>query len=553
MPPAVRRLHTRAILVYLGTIVVPVCALVWLGLQSFERQREALNRLAEDRFRAELAGAARAEAAAALGDPGHPIVTYPFVIERGEVTSPALYAPLPRRTPERLVGAERLLADGRPADALAAYRSVIARRPQDCLALQGVAVSLERLGQREAARDAWRTLALDHPDEQTLSHRPFGIVAAINAGRTEGLAERIAEGRWELPADQAEYFLAQLGVQADSPLFDRVRFARVLHRESVPASRAEIDGVASYDLGQYRLYYRQTAPGRLEGFAADLDWIDDVLGPRVTAQLGLAESGGREALVYGGAIGVVLITLSAGVLLLVQDVTREARTNQLRADFVSGVTHELKTPITLIRLYGETLLRHRELPEGERRESLRIITRESARLGRLIDQVLAFSRVERGDDTYQWQVGDPAPVIAGVIDDYAGWLERSGFELRRDLADALPEVRFDPGALSQAVVNLIDNALKYSGASRTIDVRLRADSARVVFEVEDHGIGIAASEREKVFDRFYRSAKGTGKGGYGLGLYMVSHIVRAHGGRIDVESEVGEGSTFRLTLPVVSS
>jgi signal transduction histidine kinase len=102
-------------------------------------------------------------------------------------------------------------------------------------------------------------------------------------------------------------------------------------------------------------------------------------------------------------------------------------------------------------------------------------------------------------------------------------------------------------------MDLIDNAVKYSGASRTIDVRLRADGPSVVFEIEDCGIGIPPAEREKIFDRFYRSAKGTGRGGYGLGLYMVAHIMRAHGGRVEVASEQGQGSTFRLILPAVPS
>ncbi len=552
MQPAGRRLHGRAILVYLGTIVVPVCALVWLAVQSFERQREALNRLADDRLNAEVDAAAREAAASAFDDPAHPIVKYPFVVERGVVTSPALYAPLPRPAPARLAEADRLLAGGRAEEALAAYRAALAREPDDCLAMQGVAVSLQRLGREDAARRTWRQLAADHSDERTLSGRPFGIVAAINAGDSEGLADEIAGGRWDLAADQAEYFLSELGVPGDSPSFDRVRFARLLHQESVPAGLAEATGVATHNLGPFRLYYRQTAPGRLEGFAADLEWIAKVLEPRVSAELGPAGDSGRDVLVYGGAIGVVFITLSAGLLLLVRDVTREARTNELRAGFVSGVTHELKTPITLIRLYGETLLRHRDLPENERRDSLRVITRESARLGRLVDQVLAFSRVESGDDTYEWQVGDPAPVVAGVIEDYSGWLERGGFELRRELADTLPPVRFDAGALSQAVVNLVDNAVKYSGTSRAIDVRLRADDESVIFEVEDRGIGVPPAERELIFDRFYRSAKATGKGGYGLGLYMVAHIMRAHGGRVEVTGEPGAGSTFRLILPVAA-
>src|SRR6185295_2083151 len=228
------------------------------------------------------------------------------------------------------------------------------------------------------------------------------------------------------------------------------------------------------------------------------------------------------------------------------------RTNRLRSDFVSSVSHELKTPITLVRLYSETLLRHAGLRDEERADFYRIIMRESDRLGRLVNQILAFSRVERGDQTYKLEEGDLASALSGIVEDYRELLERSGFSVRRDLPASTPPVRFDPSALSQAVINLLDNAVKYSGESRDIAVRLDVDDKSVRFEVEDHGVGIAASEQQKIFDRFYRIQNGSGKGGYGLGLFMVRHIMAAHGGRAEVESEPGRGSRFRLVFPVVN-
>lgn len=548
-----RHLRARAILIYVGTIVLPVCVLVWLGLQSFNRQSEALRQLELERFRAALDDELLSEAARAFDDAEHPLVRYRFVIERGVVLEPALYGPLPDSTPAALIDAERLLASGRPAEALRAYRTVAARHPYQSLPLHGIARSLERLGQVDDARAVWLQLADKHPDARTLSHRPFGVVAAINAGRTDGLAEQIAAGRWHLPVDQSEFFLARLGVQDDSPLWDRVHFANLLHRQGLPSVPTDEGDIAGYQLGAWSLYYRRAGVGRLEGFATDTGWIERELSPRVAAAIGVGDSSDRGALVYGSAVGLVLLVLSAGVLLILRDVSREARTSELRADFVSGVSHELKTPITLVRLYGETLLRHHDLPEEERRESLRVIARESARLGRLADQVLAFSRIERGAETYDWQVGDITPVVVGVADDYGSWLERNGFELERDVPAALPDVRFDAGALAQAVLNLIDNAVKYSGHSRWIGLRLATEGDRVLVEVRDRGVGIAEAEQERIFDRFYRSSKGSGKGGYGLGLYMVAHIVRAHGGRVDVRSAVGEGSTFTIVLPTAET
>jgi len=265
------------------------------------------------------------------------------------------------------------------------------------------------------------------------------------------------------------------------------------------------------------------------------------------------DTSGQGLRIYGGAIALVLVILSAGVGLLLRDIAREARTNRLRSDFVSSVSHELKTPITLIRLYSETLLRPDAFREEDRDGFYSIIVRESERLGRLVDRILTFSRVERGDQVYNLEEGDVAPVIARVVEDYREYLERAGFRLERALAPSAPPVRFDAGALSQAVVNLLDNAVKYSGESREIAVRLGAENGCVTLEVEDHGLGIPAAERERIFGRFYRVPNGSGKGGYGLGLFLVRHIMDAHGGRVDVDSEPGRGSRFRLMFPRVEA
>jgi two-component system phosphate regulon sensor histidine kinase PhoR len=139
-----------------------------------------------------------------------------------------------------------------------------------------------------------------------------------------------------------------------------------------------------------------------------------------------------------------------------------------------------------------------------------------------------------------------------MIDDYAEYLQTAGFTLRRELAESLPQVRFDATAVLQAVANLLDNAVKYSGESREITVRLSSREGSAVFEVEDHGPGIPTAEQQKIFERFYRVRNGSGKGGYGLGLFLVRHIMAAHGGSVEVESEPGRGSRFRLVFPVVS-
>lgn len=153
---------------------------------------------------------------------------------------------------------------------------------------------------------------------------------------------------------------------------------------------------------------------------------------RLRNDLNVADTGRQAVAFYGGALAVALLVLSAGMVVLLRDLSRDARMNQLRSDFVNGVTHELKTPITIMRLYGETLLRQRDLGEAERRDFYRVIGRESTRLGRMVDQVLTFSRVERGDIQYDMQDGDLAPVVAGIVDDYSDWLEHVGFKHSAD-------------------------------------------------------------------------------------------------------------------------
>jgi len=548
----VPRLYRRAILIYVATIVAPACGLVWLGVQSFERQRQALATLTAEKLMAETEKKLQAAAEQALTLHGGPAAKYFFTIEHGMVVRPALYAPPPIPVPPEFLEAERQEDMNRPDLALESYRKLLAAHQHDSLALSRIARCLAKLGRQDEARAAWRTLAASYSDERDPSHRPYGIVGAIESGDTAGLYDQIAAGRWELSADQAEYFLTQLDPQRTPPYLEQFRFARELSDQFQPPSALREGEIYNYSFGTWRIFYRVETGDTLSGFVLNQDWVNGTLTPQVQHALGITDTSGQDLRIYGGAIALVLVILSAGVGLLLRDIAREARTNRLRSDFVSSVSHELKTPITLIRLYSETLLRPDAFREEDRDGFYRIIMRESERLGRLVDRILTFSRVERGDQVYNLEEGDVAPVIARVVEDYREYLERAGFRLERALAPSAPPVRFDAGALSQAVVNLLDNAVKYSGESREIAVRLGAENGCVTLEVEDHGLGIPAAERERIFGRFYRVPNGSGKGGYGLGLFLVRHIMDAHGGRVDVDSEPGRGSRFRLTFPKVA-
>jgi len=224
--------------------------------------------------------------------------------------------------------------------------------------------------------------------------------------------------------------------------------------------------------------------------------------------------------------------------------------NRRRADFVSGVSHSLKTPLTLIRLYGETLLYGDEFSVEGRRGFYQIIIRESERLTHLVHNVLDFSQIDRDVKQYSFQEGDLASIVRETVEVYAQHLRRAGFTVEVDLAADLPSVRFDSASLAEVILNLLDNAAKYCNGRKHISVRLRLETLNAVLEIEDQGIGIPDSEQERIFEQFYRGPNAANKGGYGLGLFLVKKIIGAHGGTIEVKSQASQGSTFRMVFPL---
>jgi two-component system phosphate regulon sensor histidine kinase PhoR len=256
-------------------------------------------------------------------------------------------------------------------------------------------------------------------------------------------------------------------------------------------------------------------------------------------------------------IGLSSITLFVGVGLLTYAVRTERRANQAKSDFIANVSHELKTPLSLIRMFGEILASGRTTGPDKAREYAEIITRESERLSRLIDNVLDFARAERGKIAYDMRVGDLAEVISRALDVYRHRLEREGMALDVAIAGDVPPVRMDEGAMTLVLLNLVDNAVKYAADGKRLLVTLRrdpADAGRVLLEVSDSGPGIERGERERIFERFYRARRVRGQPvrGSGIGLAIVKHICVAHGGDVTVDAAPGGGSTFTVWLPVVA-
>jgi signal transduction histidine kinase len=253
-----------------------------------------------------------------------------------------------------------------------------------------------------------------------------------------------------------------------------------------------------------------------------------------------------------GLIGFIDLILGAGLFLVYSNVRREVRLSRLKSDFVANVSHELKTPLALIRLFAETLELGRVPTEEKKQQYYRVIHKESHRLTQLINNILDFSRIEAGRREYRAVPADLNRVVAEVLDAYRFSIEQNGFVLESELFEDLPEVEVDKEALSQALINLINNAIKYSSDEKFIRVETarRGDTVRI--SITDHGIGIAHAEQRKIFEKFYRAEHSLvhETKGSGLGLALVRHIMDAHGGTVELESAVGKGSVFTLVLPI---
>jgi two-component system, OmpR family, phosphate regulon sensor histidine kinase PhoR len=260
----------------------------------------------------------------------------------------------------------------------------------------------------------------------------------------------------------------------------------------------------------------------------------------------------REAILVGVS-ALIMLSLLIMIFSLMSQVSRKLNVMQLRSDLLSRVSHELKTPLTLISLYNDTLMNDSTLPLEEQRKCLQVISRECGRLNNLIGNLLHSSKIDRAKVDYRIAEGDLAPVIQRTAEMCADWLRPQGFTVALDLAASLPPVRLDPERVTQALINLIDNARKFSGDSRSIEIRSSLEKNNVIVEVEDHGIGVPPGEYKRVFEQFYRASNARQQSGTGLGLYLVSDIMQAHSGSIELESELGAGSVFRLVFPAAEA
>ncbi len=244
-----------------------------------------------------------------------------------------------------------------------------------------------------------------------------------------------------------------------------------------------------------------------------------------------------------------------GILVVMNDVTELRRLENLRKDFVANVSHEIKTPLTAIKGFVETL-RHGALEDPEEaRRFLSIINRHVERLSAIVEDLLKLSRIEREEeaDRIHFITAGIEPIVQSAV---AFCRERAEAKQIRLETACESQVRapVDASLIEQAVVNLLDNAVKYTGENGLVRIEVASEPEGAVIRVQDNGIGIAKEHQERLFERFYRVDKARSRklGGTGLGLSIVKHIVQAHGGSVTVKSALGKGATFEITLPPVN-
>jgi signal transduction histidine kinase len=423
-------------------------------------------------------------------------------------------------------------------------------------------VALSRPGATKWERDpslgrAIMQLAREHAAEQNI----YVASDSVGPGRLQALLRLF----WT-DARRLEYF-AVLGFVIEPATGGR-RLFDALHERSVRALLSDRGGDAPL---QWRVVDEER--GIVYGDAVTLpevaavpiqmlfypaERIDSRLSSAVAARNWLIEvaAGPHERLIgvrqYWPTVLSVLLMLVALGLTLVAN-RRAADLTRMQADFIAHVSHQLKTPLSLLSAATETVAMDRAKSPEKLAQYLGIIRSEVARLSSLVQRILEYSRLQerRG---YEFELVELKPLVHETVAAFAHSLSGQQFEFRVEEHGAPPQISADPAAIEQALVNLLDNAVKYSGAARQVLVRLGSSAGYATIEVVDRGIGIGLQDRRRIFDRFYRgSGASVHREGFGLGLSIVQELVHAHGGRVEVESETGHGSTFTLVLPLTTA
>lgn len=526
-----RALRRRFLLVAVA-VLVPVGLLVWRALASVEVEEERRHEVVAERLFDEmersLSDLLREEDARPVDAPAS--VTPPWVIGRFEVTPDGHVTASPA-TPELLaaVGA----ANGKRAD--------VQQRA-------GSTVSLDtKMKKNEAASayDALKSLnkaATERTARQQKLADEYAKDQAAPAARPEAAP---FVGRL---ADRRQLVLSRTVVRADG------RAGREGLVVDWPAlgERLRADALTSSGLGRSAtLTFGDALPSSGDG--ARYHYLHRFAEPfdALTARLALSPLPGSSGAWIVALAALLVVAVGAGLVALYRMVAVALGFAERRSNFVAAVTHELKTPLTAIRMYGE-MLRDGIVPsEAKRDEYHRHITAESERLSRLIDNVLEFSRLERSARPMELVVGDVGPVLRDAAAMLRPHVERGGLRLSVAVDDDLPPVRFERDALLQIVVNLVDNAVKYAGRDEIVLAAFRDGDGRVVVRVRDHGPGVPREQLGRIFEPFHRGEQELTRRtkGTGLGLALVRSLAEAMGGRVMGRNAAGGGFEVEVLLP----
>jgi two-component system phosphate regulon sensor histidine kinase PhoR len=280
-------------------------------------------------------------------------------------------------------------------------------------------------------------------------------------------------------------------------------------------------------------------------------WLVQVV-PRNYSEMERNERNRRRANLFLIILSMSMIFCCLAILYVLS--LRERQLVQLKEDFINNVSHELKTPLSLIRMFSEILVTNRVKNDEARQEYYSIIHNESDRMGRLISNLLDFGHLERKQHNLNLERTNMAQLVLKELEAYRYQIQKEGFELITKIEENVPDILADPNAISMALFNLLDNAVKYSGDCKRIHVTVARSNGTVDIAVQDEGLGIPESERQKIFDKFFRgSSAGVKKiRGSGIGLSITRQVAEMHGGEVRLVSEVGRGSTFTLKLPIDS-
>jgi signal transduction histidine kinase len=288
-------------------------------------------------------------------------------------------------------------------------------------------------------------------------------------------------------------------------------------------------------------------------FIAPLTAPTSAYAVRSVVHTGYGATGWENARYISVIVSLIAVVLTAlGAYLALRGVKREAETMTLRGALIANVSHELRTPLAMIRLGAETLKRSAKLNDTQRHEIEDSILRETLHLSHLVENVLDIARIHnRKSKALALTPVFPRDLVSSVVTTYESWIRSKGFEVALSIEDSIEEQLWDRDAVSRALLNLIDNAIKYSGDEKSIGVSLLQSADHVIIEVRDRGIGIDAADLEHIFEPYYRAqfSDTQTRRGAGLGLTLVQQIVSSHGGRVDVSSARGSGSTFRMLFP----